>query len=51
MNRNALNDEEMKKDLKMQDVKTFDEIKSRFIKCDEVEEEIEIECGHHEQTK
>jgi len=41
---NALYDQEMKKDLKMQDLKTFDEIKSRIIKCAEVKKEIEIEC-------
>ena len=41
---NTLDDQEMKKDLKMQDLKTFDEIKSRIIKCDEVKKEIEIEC-------
>ena len=33
---NTLDDHEMKKDLKMQDLKTFNEIKSRIIKCDEV---------------
>ena len=43
---NALDDPETKKDLKMQDLKTFDEIKARIKKCDEVKKEIEteVEC-------
>ena len=32
---NALEDQETKKDLKMQDLKTFDKIKTRIAKCDE----------------
>ena len=40
---NALDDQEIKKDLKMQDLKTFDEIKSRIIKFDGVKKEIKIE--------
>ena len=41
---NILDDPETKKDLKMQDLKTFDEIKAQIKKYDEVKKEIETEA-------
>ena len=41
---NALDDPETKRDLKMQDLKTFDEIKAQINKCDEVKKKIETEA-------
>ena len=40
---NALEEQEVKKDLKMQDLKTYEEIKNRITRSDEVRKEIESE--------
>jgi len=37
---NALDDQETKKDLKMQDLKTFDEIKTQIVICNKVKKKL-----------
>jgi len=41
---NTLDNPETKKDLKMQDLKTFNKIKAQIKKCDEIKKEIETEA-------